>query len=372
MDIKCAFLQGSPLERELYLVPPNDIKGNAIWRLKKCPYGLVDAGRNWYLKLTSILLGLKAQQSTLDQALFFWYNPNGTCIGLMAIHVDDIIYGGDDSFQKHTIQPLRGKLEIGTEESNGMKYIGLDIHQNPNHTSISNNHYTSSLQELKSLGSDKERALSTTEKSQMRQISGQLNWITTQSRPDLSYDNCIVANSIKSACVKDAIKANKTIRKARQNDVHIRYSALFDTKSCRIIGFTGSSFGNLPDGGSQGAFVIFLIDGQGLASLLSWQSRRIRRIANSSLSAECIACVECMEACIDTRTLLCELIAKDSKDVPISILTDNKSLVDSSHSTVPTSNKRLRIEIGIIREMLQKGEIEELRWIPDKLNLAIL
>ena len=372
MDIKCAFLQGLPLERELYLVPPKDIniKGTAIWRLKKCPYGLADAGRKWYLKLTSILLSLDGKQSTLDQALFSWYNSDGTCIGLMAIHVDDIIYGGDNSFQNHIIQPLRDKLEIGLEESNGMKYIGLDIHQTSSYTSISNNPYTSSLQEIKSLGSYKERELSTNEKSQMRQISGQLNWITTQSRPDLSYDNCIIANSVKSACVKDAIKANKTIRKARQNDVHIRYSASFDTNSCKIIGYTDSSFGNLPDGGSQGAFVIFLIDGQGLASLLSWQSRRIRRVANSSLSAECIAGVECMEACVYTQTLLCDLIARDTKDIPISILTDNKSLVDSSHSTVPTSNKRLRIEIGIIREMLRKGEIEELRWIPDKLNLA--
>ena len=103
----------------------------------------------------------------------------------------------------------------------------------------------------------------------MRQISVQLNWITTQSRPDLSYDNCIVANSVKSARVKDAIKANKTIRKARQNEVHVRYPAFFDINSCKIIGYTYSSFGNLPDGGSQGAFVIFLIDGQGLASLLS-------------------------------------------------------------------------------------------------------
>ena len=370
MDIKCAFLQGLPMERELYLVPPKDIKETTVWKLKKCPYGLADAGRKWYLKLTSILIDLNGKQSKLDQALFSWYDSKGTCVGLMAIHVDDIIYGGDTSFQTHTIQSLRDKLEIGLEESNGMKYIGLDIHQHIDNTSISNHPYTSSLQEMKNLGPDKERELNLTEKSQLRQISGQLNWITTQSRPDLSYDNCIVANSVKSARVKDAIKANKTIRKSKQNEVKIRYSAKFDLSSCKILGYTDSSFGNLPDGGSQGALVLFLIDRQGLGSLLSWQSRRIRRVANSSLSAECIAAVECLEISVYTQTLLCDLIARDPKDVPISILTDNKSLVDNVHSTVPVSNRRLRIEIGAIREMIRKREIEELRWIPDKFNLA--
>ena len=373
MDIKCAFLQGLPLERELYLVPPKDIACSTVWKLKKCPYGLADAGRNWYLKLTSILVHLNGKQSILDQAVFSWYDSGGNCIGLMAIHVDDIIYGGNISFQ-NTIQSLREKLEIGQEESNGMKYIGLNIKQDHNSTCISNNPYTSSLKEIKNLGSDKDRELTTEEKSQLRQISSQLNWITTQSRPDLSYDNCVVANSIKSAQVKDAIKTNKTIRKAKQNEVSIILSANFDLETCKIIGYSDSSFGNLPDGGSQGAFILFLVDNHGLASLLSWQSRRIRRIANSSLSAECIAAVECMEMCIYIQKLICDLLYRNTRNIPIHILTDNKSLVDAAHSTGPTTNKRLRIEMGIemgmVRDMIRQREIEELRWIPDKANLA--
>ena len=372
IDIKCAFLQGFPLERNLYMVPPRDIVKGKVWLLKKCPYGLADAGRKWYLKLQSVLLGLNAKQSCLDQAVFVWYDQEGMCIGLMAVHVDDIIYGGTEVFQQLVITKLRQMLTIGQEETVGMKYIGLMIRQSSHGISVSTDHYSDGLEELPDLGVDKSRELLDTEKTALRHLSGQLNWIATQSRPDLGYDNCVVANSLKCALVKDAVKANKSVRKAKMNTVSLTYPSSLCMDSSSIVGFTDASFGNLPGGGSQGAYVIFLIDQSGRQAVISWQSRRIRRQATSSLAAECIAAVEVAEACIHLRTLLSNLlpIQCGKQESPILILTDNKSLVDNAHSSTPAKNKRLQIEMGVIREMLQRKEISELRWIPDKLNIA--
>ena len=149
----------------------------------------------------------------------------------------------------------------------------------------------------------------------------------TQSRPDVAYDNCIVGNSISKATTQTIIQANKAVRKARTHEVSLNYPSHFNISSSKIVGYTDSSFGNLPDGGSQGAFIIFLCDQKGKATLIMWQSRRIRRAVNSTLAAECIAAVEAAEACAHLQKLVHEMMYRGNthNKIPISILCDNRS-----------------------------------------------
>ena len=45
MDISNAYLQGLPLERDVYVEPPPQVKREGIiWKLKKCMNGLNDGG----------------------------------------------------------------------------------------------------------------------------------------------------------------------------------------------------------------------------------------------------------------------------------------------------------------------------------------
>ena len=209
------------------------------------------------------------------------------------------------------------------------------------------------------------------EKSEMRQLSGKLNWAANQSRPDIAYENCVIANSIKNSSLRDIVKINKAVRKVKSVDVCLNYPSSLDINSCTIVCFKDSSFANLPDGGSQGGYIILLIDKSGVYSIISWQSRRIRRQANSSLAAECITAVEGAEASIYVQTLFRSLMTSNVNfKPPILLYTDNKSLFDNVHSSTPCKNKRLQIEMGILREMLVKKELTHLKWIPDKLNIA--
>ena len=61
---------------------------------------------------------------------------------------------------------------------------------------------------------DTTRPLNLEEKSKLKHVSGQLNWITTQSRPDLAFENCTIGNSSTNATVKSIIQANKALKKA--------------------------------------------------------------------------------------------------------------------------------------------------------------
>jgi hypothetical protein len=166
------------------------------------------------------------------------------------------------------------------------------------------------------------------------------------------------------------IVLEETIRKAKNNSVSLLYSSHLNLKSCRIVGFTDASFGNLPDAASQGAFIVFLVDQNGYYSPISWQSRRIRRVANSSLAAECIAAVEVAEMCIYLKALITDFSFVSDYVILIRVLTDSKSFVENVQSCTPVKNKRLQIEMAVIREMIKNGDVSEIRWIPDRLNLA--
>ena len=106
-----------------------------------------------------------------------------------------------------------------------------------------------------------------------------------------------------------------------------------------------------------------MVDGAGNCSLICWQSKHIKRVVNSSLSAECLEAVEAAETCILLRAIIEDMLCLDADSVKISILSDNKSLVEAVHKTTSLENKRLQIDINMLREMLEKGEISEFRWV---------
>ena len=63
-------------------------------------------------------------------------------------------------------------------------------------------------------------------------------------------------------------------------------------------------------------------------------------------------------------------IGNTHNKIPISILCDNRSLVDVVHTSTAVQNKRLQIEVGILREMVQRAEFEEFRWISTNIQVA--
>ena len=97
--------------------------------------------------------------------------------------------------------------------------------------------------------------------------------------------------------------------------------------------FSDAAFANLKNGGSPGAFIIFLY-GNNKYAPIAWTSRKLKRVVKSTLSAETLALGESLETCFMIKSLLVELIGKDNyQNIPICYYTDNKSLVDTINST---------------------------------------
>ena len=99
---------------------------------------------------------------------------------------------------------------------------------------------------------DKERlheSLNADEKQEYRTLIGQLNWVSSQTCPDIAFAACKASVSFKDAKVSDLIKANKVIRKLQSDEVILQFSDLGDLKDCKILSYNDSSYKHLPDGG---------------------------------------------------------------------------------------------------------------------------
>lgn len=373
IDIKSAYLQGNDISRDIYLQPPKCANTTKLWKLNKTPYGLVDAGRQWYIRVVKEFTALGAHQAKCDRAVFIWSNPDndGPC-GILTSHVDDFLYGGNSQFQNKILPKIREIFQIGLEESDSMRYLGLDISHVDHGISLTLEKYGNSLSEIDTsiCGTDKKKDLNKDEASQFKRVVGQINWVATQSRPDVSFDNCILGNSASKATVGDIYQANKVLRRIRGFPVTLFFPTSLDLGSCRIVCFTDASFANLPDRGSQGGYIMFIVDMEGIYAPLAWQSKRIKRVVNSSLSSECLEAVEAAETCILLRERLQEMLCLKQGSVKISLLTDSKSLLDAVHTSTSVENKRLQIDINMLREMVERNEINEFRWIPTEYQLA--
>ena len=187
IDITRAFLQGNQIDHVVYLKLPSEANTQMLWRLNKCVYGLGDASRAFYLKLDNELTQLKAQQSTLDQGLYFYFE-NELLAGILVAHVDDILYGGNDSFLTIVIQPLSQALVFGTEHYRVFEYLGVELIQNSDFSiSVNQNNFARTIKAIHITDGCQGDDLLTVEQREMfRTAVGQLTWLTGISRPEIS------------------------------------------------------------------------------------------------------------------------------------------------------------------------------------------
>jgi len=370
IDIKAAYLQGSAIERDIYLKPPPEFDEGKIWKLKKAVYGLCDAARKWYLKVKRKLLALSVKMCSLDNALFRWYN-NGILEGLICIHVDDFLYCGTEAFEKSVVNSIRKEFQIGSSASKAFKYVGLNIMPNGDGITVDQIQYASSLLPVEvsyTRAMQKNSELSEQEKTGYRALIGQLSWMSTHTRPDIAYDTCELSIAYKKATVADLVKLNKLVDRVKKDKMRIFFPKLLPIGSCSIQVYTDASFAKLPDGGSQGAMIVFVVDEEGNRCPIYWRSRKVRRIVKSTFAAETMALLEGAETAVYLASIIKEITG--CEEMPITCIVDNKSLVDALQSSNKIEDTRLRLDIAVLEDMISRKEISKVIWVDTTRQLA--
>ena len=371
-DVKSAFLQGNEIDRDVFVKPPKEFGDGQLWHLKKNIYGLNDAARAWYYKLKEELLNLQMSVCTLDPALFFWID-GGVISGIMCVHVDDILWGGTPDFEAAVIIPLCRRIVIGSTNTATFRYIGVHLSQEKDFSvTVNQVDYAESLEEVKlsrQRSAQRSSHLEKGESDEFRSLLGQLNWLATQTRPDIAFDVCELSTSLSRATVEEVLRANKVLKRIQQRPVMLKFCELEEPEQLNIECYSDASFGNLQGGGSQGGYIVFLADNRGCKCLVSWQSRKVRRVVKSTLAAETLALLDAAESGIFVASMIGELLNIGSYRPTVKCFVDNKSLVETLHSTRNVDDKHLRINIAVLREMIEKRDIT-VSWVQSAKQLA--
>ena len=71
---------------------------------------------------------------------------------------------------------------------------------------------------------DKNSELNRKEKRLLRGAAGQLNWVASQTRPDIAFDACVACVSLKNTTLRDIHMVNKSIRKLKAVNVALHFN----------------------------------------------------------------------------------------------------------------------------------------------------
>ena len=315
----------------------------------------------------------------LDPSVFV-YHENGQLSGFCVLHVDDFLIGGNKSFHDSVVNKISKEFEISSRNHGKFIYVGWDILQKSNSIVVDQIAYQEGIKQIQlnaARSKQTDYEASQEEKRQYQQLLGKLQWISSQSRPDIRFpvlECSLIANKPQ---IKDILKINKVVKKMNKNTLKI----VFGVPTCclkedlKILAFSDAALSNLPDKtSSTRSFVIFL-SAKGKVAPLAWSCRKLERTAKTIIYAEGMALGKCLDEAVNLREALLQMLGftksnSDSMTIPIIGVTDSKSLWDNIYSSSQAQDLKLRREVVSIREQLEMKEVHEVKWIPSELQLA--
>jgi len=131
LDVETAFLYGK-LEEEIYMEIPSGYKEvyqetekGTVLKLQMAMYGLEQAARQWFKRLSDVLISLGFKPCESDPCLMCKVNENGLCIVLM--YVDDNMIVGSNKAIDQVTEVIKNFFDV-TVSLEAMEYLGCEIH----------------------------------------------------------------------------------------------------------------------------------------------------------------------------------------------------------------------------------------------------
>lgn len=251
---------------------------------------------------------------------------------------------------------------------------------------------------------DRDSKASDREIAALRAINGAANWLSSQSRPDLSVQTSFSQQCFPAPCVKDLQFANQLVHRARQySDTEITVKHV-DWDKLAVAFHSGAGFSNAKGHKTQAGYLVSFVD-QCMSlnqtspwSPCTWRSYKMPRVVGSTLAAEAQAYATASAVAEWVALLIAEAkqgrfdlrgsdqladsplsmqafgwkLIDEIKRVPIIGMTDCKSLYDHlrSMSSVSTcDDKRVAIDIAILKQCMHRTNLQ-VRWVPTHLMLA--
>jgi hypothetical protein len=375
LDVNNAFLHGD-LQEDVYMTLPPGVsspKPNQVCKLMKSLYGLKQASRQWYEKLTSILMQHHFVQAASDHSLFI--KQTDSSFTLLLVYVDDIILAGDSLSEfDHIKSILHTSFKI--KNLGQLKYfLGLEVAHSHKGISLCQRKYCLDL--LSDSGFIDSKPVSTPSDpsiklhadtsplyediSSYRRLIGRLLYLTT-TRPDITFITQQLSQFLSKPTQihhQAALRVLKYLKGCPGKGLHFPRSS-----SLQLQGFSDADWAGCYDTRRSISGQCFFLGN----SLISWRTKKQLTVSRSSSEAEYRALASATCELQWLLYLLRDLHIQCPK-LPV-LFCDNQSAIHiASNPVFHERTKHLDIDCHIVREKLHAG-IFKLLPVSSKEQLA--
>jgi hypothetical protein len=364
LDVNNAFLHGD-LTEDVYMLVPQGVvcdRPNQVCKLKKSLYGLKQASRMWYEKLTALLVREGYTQSTADYSLFTLHTDS-TFTALL-VYVDDIILAGNSMAE---FDRIKGILDTAFKIKNlgQLKFfLGLEVAHSTSGIVISQRKYCLDLlKDAGLLGSKpantpldtsiklyNDSAMPYADISRYRRLVGKLLYLNT-TQPDITFATQQLSQFMHAPTVTHYNAACRVIRYLKNNPGQ---GIFFDRASdLQLLGYSDADWAGCVDTRRSVSGHCFFIG----TSLISWRAKKQATISRSSSEAEYRAL---SSATCELQWLLYLFNDLKIKCIrPPVLYCDNQSAIHiASNPVFHERTKHLDIDCHLVREKVMKGVLK--------------
>jgi len=390
IDVKKAYLQSGPITRQIFVRPPREwhtMSANAprssrmiLWKLRKLPYGIVEAGRQWHLVAESWLMEtLKFERISGLSQIFIKRDDAGHIFLIVAKVIDDFLIAGNLESIKLFIAKAKKQFEIGTVVVDGkIKFNGSEIVQNARGSTIlSMKEYSSRILPINLSRTRKTQVDSVATPDELREyqhLAGVLNFLGKGALPHASFVTSYMLQKIAPLKVSGINTANAMLKEISKLSPVISFLAPKQKESIEpfLCTFSDAAY-NISSKNCYGQTGIFtgiaIPDGASvLFHPLDWNSSKQRRVTYSSFGSEILACAEADDRTFGLRSATRLLL--DRPTLPSQINVDSRGLFDTLTTLHEGRDYRLRQTVQRIRDSFEGKEFDVLRWIKGSTNVA--
>jgi hypothetical protein len=221
-----SLLQGKSHTRDVFVVPPIDFVGShVVWRLKKPIYGIVSGPKSWFDRLFEVCRASGLTIAISDEGLLIMTSGEQV-IGVLALHVDDVIGGGTEEF--HGVMAKMGKtLAVGSHETSNFRYKGLRVstvfneEQTVFEINVDGDDYLASCRTMDvPLGEDTD-LLPPQSMTDYRSVVGTIRYASSEFRPDMAWQTSSFSRQFVAPTILDTKRANAALQYAQNNRVNL-------------------------------------------------------------------------------------------------------------------------------------------------------
>lgn len=377
-DIKSAFLQGKSLDRKVFVIPPVEANEKGVlWLLEKGAYGLMDGSRLFYLELKEKLESLGMRAVSGDSALFTKHK-DGKLIGLVCVHVDDLFMAGNSDFKRAIIEKLLTHFQFSKVETNKFTYLGCEIEKLANgDITLNQNEYIQKVGEVSVPPKSNSTRVNEEERKLIRKVVGEMLWVSLMTRPDLAFEVNRLSSVIVNATIKDLKDAKRLVDKAKMEPITLNFTKLGPKETLKIRIYCDASFNNQEQKlrSTEGRVILLENEKSDKSNVFSWKTKKISRICRSVKGAETRAMENGLDEAIHFARMVKEIYdgevnLKHPKQIKVEAVTDNKSLWENLNNTRQCDEKLLRNSVALIKEMVDKSEVKDIKWVETSSMLA--